>query len=56
MGKVWSSDTYFGFLGRFTTILGWVVGWMGEIEDKVHLSPAEAKTRLGCFDVTAMLS
>ena len=27
------------FSGWFTTFLGWV----GEIEDKVHLSPAEAK-------------
>ena len=25
------------------TILFWVGGWVGEIEDKVHLSPAEAE-------------
>ena len=31
-------------LGWITIILGgWVGGWMGEIEGKVHLSPDEAK-------------
>ena len=25
------------------SLLSWVDGWVGEIEDKVHLSPAEAE-------------
>ena len=40
------------FSGWFTTFLGWVGGWVGEIEDRVHLSQADAEigAELGNFD------
>ena len=38
-----SSNTYFAFSWKIHYSPGWVGWWVGEIEDKVHFSPAEAE-------------
>ena len=43
-----SQDTDFALswlIQYFSGVIGWAGGWMEEIEDKVHLSPAEAAVR-----------
>ena len=42
--RVLSSNTYFVFSWLIHYFSG-VGGWVGEIKDKVHLSPAEAEIR-----------